>query len=445
MGGPTALMGLLCAVLPLEGQSTGKAGAGAANWHQWRGPEANGVSRTATPPTTWSEKDNIRWKVEIAGKGGATPIVWGDKVFLLTSINTGKVDPSLTKPEDQPDRVFGIKFPNTSYQFVILCLDRKTGKELWRRTATEFVPHEGHHRDNTYASASPFTDGKRIYCWFGSAGMFCYDLEGKKLWDRKLGQARIGASLGEGCSPVVHEGKVVVLRDQQGPSSIETLDARTGKTIWKEDRDEPNGWATPLIVAHNGKTQVVTCGDNLVRSYDLENGELIWQCGGLSENTIPSPVVEGELVYCMSGYKGYSLLALPLSARGDITNSDQIVWRKNKGTPYIPSPLLYEGKLYFLKSNQSFLSCLDTKTGEAFYENVRLPEVANVYSSPVGAAGRVYITGRNGVTLVLTRSQEFAILATNELDDQFRASPALAGKELFLRGSKFLYCIAEKD
>ena len=275
--------------------------------------------------------------------------------------------------------------------------------------------------------------------------MFCYDLDGQKLWERKLEKAKIGASLGEGCSPVVHDGKVVLLRDQAGPSSIEVLDAKTGEPIWKEERDEPNGWATPVIVEHGGKTQVVTCGDNLVRSYDLDNGEIIWQCGGLSENTIPCPVVEGDLVYCMSGYKGYSLLALPLSARGDITNTDKIAWRKSKGTPYIPSPLLYDGMLYFLKSSQSFLSCLDAKTGEAFFENVRLPDVANVYSSPVGAAGRIYITGRNGVTLVLNRSKEFAVLATNELDDQFRASPTLAGKQLFLRGSKFLYCIAEED
>ena len=416
---------------------------GAKNWHQWRGPEANGVSRTATPPMTWSESENIRWKVPIDGRGVSSPVVWGNKIFLLSSVNTGEVDASLPKPEDQPDRVFGIKHPNTKYSFVVLCLDRKNGKEIWRRAATDLVPHEGHHKDNSFASASPFTDGKRLYCWFGSAGLYCFDLDGKKLWSKDLGRAKVGASLGEGCSPVVHDNKVIILRDHKGQSTIEALDATSGEPLWKKERDEPNGWSTPLIVPYQGKTQVITCGDNLVRSYDLETGAIIWQCGGLSQNTIPCPVTDGERVYCMSGYSGYSLLALPLSAKGDITGSEEIVWSKSKNTPYIPSPILYDGMLGFLKSNQSFYSVLDAKTGNELIESTRLPSVANVYSSPVGAAGRVYLTGRNGVTLVLKRGKEFEVLATNKLDDEFRASAALVGKQMLLRGSQYLYCIEE--
>ncbi|MDB4512926.1 PQQ-binding-like beta-propeller repeat protein [Akkermansiaceae bacterium] len=416
---------------------------GAKNWHQWRGPEANGVSRTATPPMTWSESENIRWKVSIDGRGVSSPVVWGNKIFLLSSVNTGEVDASLPKPEDQPERVFGIKHPNTKYSFVVLCLDRKTGKEIWRRAATDLVPHEGHHKDNSFASASPFTDGKRLYCWFGSAGLYCFDLDGKKLWSKDLGRAKVGASLGEGCSPVVHDNKVIILRDHKGQSTIEALDATSGEPLWKKERDEPNGWSTPLIVPYQGKTQVITCGDNLVRSYDLETGAIIWQCGGLSQNTIPCPVTDGERVYCMSGYSGYSLLALPLSAKGDITGSEEIVWSKSKNTPYIPSPILYDGMLGFLKSNQSFYSVLDAKTGNELIGSTRLPSVANVYSSPVGAAGRVYLTGRNGVTLVLKRGKEFEVLATNKLDDEFRASAALVGKQMLLRGSQYLYCIEE--
>ena len=416
---------------------------GAKNWHQWRGPEANGVSRTATPPMTWSESENIRWKAPIDGRGVSSPVVWGNKIFLLSSVNTGEVDASLPKPEDQPERVFGIKHPNTKYSFVVLCLDRKTGKEIWRRAATDLVPHEGHHKDNSFASASPFTDGKRLYCWFGSAGLYCFDLDGNKLWSKDLGRAKVGASLGEGCSPVVHDGKVVILRDNQGQSTIEALDAASGDPLWKKERDEPNGWSTPLIVPYQGKTQVITCGDNLVRSYDLETGSIIWQCGGLSQNTIPCPVTDGERVYCMSGYSGYSLLALPLSAKGDITGSEEIVWSKSKNTPYIPSPILYDDMLGFLKSNQSLYSVLDAKTGDELIGSTRLPSIANVYSSPVGAAGRVYLTGRNGVTLVLKRGKEFEVLATNKLDDEFRASAALVGKQMLLRGSQYLYCIEE--
>ncbi|MFB3103487.1 MAG: PQQ-binding-like beta-propeller repeat protein, partial [Pseudomonadales bacterium] len=254
------------------------------NWHQWRGPEANGVSRTANPPIEWSQEKNIKWKVAIDGRGSSTPIVWGDKVFLLTAINTGKVDPSLPRPEDQPERVFGIKFPNTKFQFVVLCLDGNTGKELWRQTATERVPHEGTHNNNGFASASPTTDGERLYCWFGSAGLYCYDLNGKKLWGRDLGKAHVGASLGEGCSPVVHNGKLVLVRDHSRQSTVHVLNAKTGRTLWEKNRDEPNAWATPRVLEHSGRTQIITAASNLVRSYDLNSGDIIWQCSGLTGN-----------------------------------------------------------------------------------------------------------------------------------------------------------------
>jgi outer membrane protein assembly factor BamB len=413
------------------------------NWHQWRGPEANGISRTATPPVTWSESANVQWKVQLEGDGTSTPIIWQDRVFVLTAMNTGRVDPSLPKPEDQPERVFGIKHPNTTYRFVVLCLDRSSGRELWRQIATERVPHEGHHRDADFASASPYTDGKRLYCWFGSAGLYCYDLNGNKLWERDLGKAFMPASLGEGCSPVVYDEKVVVLRDHTGQSTIEVLDAATGDTVWKKDRDEGGAWATPLISDRHGRTQVITAASNKVRSYDLNSGEIIWECGGLTGNVIPCPVADEDAVYCMSGYQGYALLALPLAAKGDISNSDQIRWKDSRGTPYVPSPLLYDERLYFSQSNQAILSCLDAKTGAPIIDRTRLPGISNIYASPVAADNRVYIVGRDGTTLVLERSDELKILATNKIDDSIDASPALAGDQLFLRGSKYLYCIAQ--
>ena len=439
-GSPTIHLGLCC-LLCLASHTAAQTfdESKLNNWHQWRGPEANGVSRTATPPIEWSEDKNVKWKVAIDGNGTSTPIIWENKVFLLTAIDTGIVDPSLPRPEDQPERVFGIKYPNTTFQFVVLCLDRETGREVWRKTAIERIPHEGHHGDNSFASASPTTDGERLYCWFGSAGLFCYDLNGRKLWQRDLGKAYMEASLGEGCSPVVHDGKLVIVRDQQRQSSIEVLEAKTGVTRWKANRDEPNAWATPYVIEYRGRTQVVTAASKLVCSYDLNNGEVIWQCSGLTGNVIPSPVVDGDVVYCMSGYQGYALLALPLSATGDI--SDGIVWTRHQGTPYIPSPLLYDGLLYFNQSNQAILSCLDARTGETIMDRTRLPGLSTVYASPAGADGRVYISGRNGTTLVLQQSRELQVLATNKLDEQFDASPALAGNQLFLRGRKFLYCV----
>ncbi len=428
----------------------------AGNWHQWRGPNANGFSESAKGPVEWDNEKNVQWKFAMVGSGSSTPIIWGDKVFLLTAINTGKVDSSLPAPEEQPERVFGIKHPNTSYEFVVLCLSRETGKEIWRQVATELVPHEGHHNDNNFASASPTTDGKRLYCWFGSAGLFCYSLEGKLLWQRKLGKIKMGASLGEGCSPVLHEGKLIIVRDHQGESSIEVLDAGNGKTLWRKQREGGNGWATPAVVEHSGRVQVITTssgkgrGGRLVApgkviSYDLGSGEIIWQCSGLTGNAIPCPVVEDGVVYCMTGYQGSALLALPLSAKGDITGSDSILWTKKRGTPYVPSPLLYDGRLYFTQSNQNLFSCLDAKDGREMINRERLPGMSGIYSSPVGADGLVYVTDRNGTTLVLKRSRKLEVIATNKLDDTVHSSPAIAGNQLFIRGRRFLYCIARPE
>ncbi len=421
--------------------SIAHAQSNADNWHQWRGPENNGVSKTAKPPLEWSEKKNLAWKAEIKGHGTSSPIVWGDKVFVTTAINTGKVDPKLPKPEDQPERVFGIKHPNTTYEMVVLCFDRKSGKQLWRDVAKTVVPHEGHHKDASFASASPFCDGERIYFWFGSAGMYAYSLDGKKVWERDLGPAKMGASLGEGSSPVVHDGKLIIVRDHAGQSTIKCLNAETGETLWKKERDEGNTWATPAIAEHDGKTQVITTGTNAVRSYDLNNGELIWRAAGLTNNSAPCPIVEGDTVYCMTGYKGHALLAIPITGTGDVTS--QIKWKADRGTPYVPSPILYEGQLYFTQSNQGILTSIKSADGSEVIPRTRVPDLGDIYASPVGADGRIYFTGRKGTTIVIEPGNEFKVLATNQLDDNFHASPALAGKQIFLRGMRFLYCLVE--
>lgn len=432
----------------------------AGDWIQWRGPEMTGAAPDADPPVSWSadggKRTNIRWRAPIEGHGTAAPIVLGDRVFVLTAVDTGKVDPSLPKPEDQPKRVFGITHPNTAYEFVVLCLDRATGQTLWRRVATETIPHEGHHNDASFASASPVTDGERVYCFFGSAGLFAYSLDGDLLWRRDLGKAYVGASLGEGSTPAVHDGRLVIVRDHARQSTIHTLDAATGQTLWEKDRDEPNAWATPLIVESAGRTQVITAASNRVRSYDLDSGEIIWECGGLTGNVTPCPVLRrgddreanGDTVFVMSGYEGFSLLALPLDRTGDLTDSDAIRWRASRGTPYVPSPVLMDGLLYFLQSNQGVLSCLDAATGEEVVGRTRLEGLANVYASPVAAPGRLYVTGRNGVTLTIATDGirdrgAFETIATSRLDDRVDASPAIAGDALFVRGLRALYCIAE--
>ncbi len=414
----------------------------AAFWPQWRGPEANGVSRLANPPIRWSEDQHVQWKVPLDGQGSSTPIIWQDKIFLLTSIDTGEVIPDLPKPADQPARPFGITYPNTRFQFAVICLDRTSGMELWRRIAKEMVPHEGHHGDNNFASASPVTDGRRLYVWFGSAGLYCYDLDGRLLWQRDLGPVNMRKSFGEGASPVVHGDRIVLVRDQEDQSYLMTLDARNGATVWRANRDEPSAWATPLIVEHQNKTQVITNASNRVRSYDLADGSILWECGGQVGNVTPSPVATQDTVFCMSGYRGSSLFALPLDSRGDISDSDHVTWSRDRGTPYVPSPLLLGGRLYFNQSNNPILSCVDAPTGRVVMSRTRLPAVRRLYASPVAAAGRLYLVGRDGAAVVIEPGGELKVLAINRLDEGCDASPALVGEQLFLRGSKHLYCLS---
>ena len=413
------------------------------NWHQWRGPLANGLALQRKPALEWSETKNVAWKAAIDGQGTSTPIIWDDKIFLLTTIDTGQVDPDLPPPDQQPERPFGIKFPNTLHRYVVLCLDRNTGDEIWRRVAIEKTPHQGHHGDNDFASSSPTTDGERLYVWFGSAGLFCFDLDGNEIWKRDLGEVDTRLSFGEGSSPVVHDGRLVLVRDHEGQSVIRAFDAKTGDTIWKVERDEPSAWATPLIVKRNPATQVITNGKNRIRSYDLKDGRLIWECGGQVSNVTPSPVGGSSTVYCMSGYRGSALQAISLDSEGDVTDTDKVLWSKSRGTPYVPSPLWYCGRLYYNQSNQGILSSVLTRTGEVQFGPKRLPGISQIYASPVGAQGRVYITGRQGTTLVIKNSGEFEVLATNKLDDEFNASMAIVGNQIFMRGRKSLYCIAE--
>src|SRR5712692_3406669 len=231
---------------------------------------------------------------------------------------------------------------------------------------------------------------------------------------------RIAMSFGEGSSPALYGDTLVVNWDNEGDSFIIALDKNTGKTLWKQPREERTSWSTPLIVEHDGKAQIVTAATRRIRSYDLASGKLIWECAGLTPNVIPSPVAGDGMVYPISGFRGNALLAIRLGGTGDLTGTDAIVWRHNKSTPYVPSPLLYGDKLYFFAGNNGILSCFDAKSG------------------------RAYLAGRNGATLVIKRSDKLEVLATNRLEEKFDASPAVAGNELFLRGREHLYCLAEK-
>jgi outer membrane protein assembly factor BamB len=428
-----------------------------AFWPQWRGPLATGVAPMADPPVKWSETEHVKWKVKVPGSGDSTPIVWGERVFLLTAIPTGKKaeakssepaapTPPPPAPGDGRQKRGGMnqETPDQVYQFVVLCLDRKTGKTLWQKVARETVPHEGHQQNNTYASASPLTDGQLVFAFFGSRGLHCYDLDGNLKWSKDFGQMRTKMGFGEGASPALYGNTVVVVWDHEGDDFIVALDKATGKELWRTPRDEATGWSTPLVLDYGGKQQVVVNASGKVRSYDLASGKEIWSCAGQTANAIPTPVADADTVYVTSGFRGSALYAFTLGKTGDLAGTDAIRWKHDKNTPYVPSPLLVDDLLYIVANTDAKLSCFDAKTGTVHFEGERLEGIFNIYASPVAAKDRVYVLGREGTCLVLKKGPKLEILATNKLDDKTDASIALAGNELFVRGRENLYCIGDK-
>ncbi|HXT70524.1 MAG TPA: PQQ-binding-like beta-propeller repeat protein [Vicinamibacterales bacterium] len=405
-------------------------------WPQWRGPQGTGVSRTATPPTEWSESKNVRWKIEIPGRGSGTPVIWGDRLYVTSAVPVGVEGAAQHAPRGAQPRI--------AHKYVVLAIDRKTGKTVWERTAREEAPHEASHAENgTWASSSAIVDGEHVIASFESRGYYAFDLSGNPVWQTDLGDKRMRSQFGEGSTPALHGNTLVIVWDHQGESVVVALDKRTGKELWRKTRTEIDTWATPLITPVDGKPQVVVPAMNKITSYDLATGEVVWESAGLTMNPIPSPVTDGAMAYLMSGFRGNSLKAIRLAdAKGDITGTPAVAWSLDRDTPYVPSPLLYDGILYFLKTNNGLLTALDAKTGQPHYQAVRIDAVPNVFSSPVGAAGRVYIAGREGATVVLRHGTKLDVIAVNELTDGFDASPALVDGELYLRGYRYLYCIA---
>jgi outer membrane protein assembly factor BamB len=405
-------------------------------WPQWRGPQAIGISRTADPPTEWSETRNIQWKVEIPGRGSSTPVVWGDRLYVLTAI------PVALGVED-PHAPRGSLTPRGVHRFVIMAIDRKTGKVAWQQTARETEPHEASHGENgTWASSSAITDGEHIIAPFESQGIYAYDMTGTLVWQKDLGDKYMRNTFGEGSTPALHKDRLFYVWDHQRESFIVALNKRTGEELWRVKRDEIDTWATPLVVEHAGGAQVIAAGMNRIRSYDVATGDLVWETAGLTMNPIPSPVYGDGMVFLTSGFRGNSLKAIRLDgAKGDITNTPAVAWTLDRDTPYVPSPLLYDGILYVLKTNNGLLSAFDARSGKPHYQTQRIAAVPNVFASPVAAAGKIFIVGREGTTVVIKPGPTLQVIAANKLDDHFDASPALVEREIYLRGVKYLYSI----
>jgi outer membrane protein assembly factor BamB len=404
-------------------------------WGQWRGPLASGVAPKAHPPVEWSEQKNVRWKYRLTGEGAGTPVVWGDLVIVQAAVkDAAPGDPGKAPPA---------RGAGKPYRFVVTAVDRRTGKPAWERTVAQAIPHEPHHADGTYASPSPMTDGEHIFAYFGSQGIYCLTMGGELVWKRDLGDMKTRNQFGEGSSPTLYGDLVIVNWDNEENSFIVALDKKTGEDRWRQARDESTSWSTPLVIPDARPVQVVVSATKRVRSYDAASGKLVWECAGLGIGCVTSPVADAGMVFAMSGHRDPALLAIRHEgATGDISTSKAVTWRLQEGTPYVPSPLLYGGLLYFAQKNEAILSCHDAKTGKAHFSRERLEALKGLYASPVGADGRVYVTGRNGVTCVLRQGPKLEIIATNRLDDRFTASAAVAGNELYLRGYGALYCIA---
>ena len=311
-------------------------------WPTWRGPLGTGEAPAAKPPLEWSETRNVKWKVALPGLGKSSPIVWRDTLYVTSAV---------------PGDAGALKFS-------LIALNRGDGKEKWTRVLREEKPHEGHHPDGSYAAGSALTDGQRLYAWFGSRGLYAVDFTGKVLWEKSLGQMQTRNGFGEGSSVAIHDGTLVVPWDHEGADFVIALDAATGKEKWRTPREEPTTWATPLIVAAGGAPQAVLSGTNRVVGYDLASGRQLWQAGGTTMNAIPTPVFGDGLVIAMGGFRGSMARAIRLAdAKGDVTGTPAQAWTYEKDTPYVPSPLLYRGAVYFLKVNSGILTSLDARTG----------------------------------------------------------------------------------
>lgn len=401
-----------------------------AHWPHWRGPTANGcTATTATPVTHWSAAENVAWVAELPGEGTSTPIVWGDRVYLLAAEAT-------ERPADQkvaPRATSKTVVPDVYYRFLVICLDRHSGQLVWQRTATEAVPHEGHHPTHTYAGSSPTTDGTHLYVSFGSRGLFCYTLDGEPVWQTDLGDMHTRYGWGEAVTPVLAGDALIVNWDQEEGSFIASLSAATGEILWKTPRpQEVTSWNTPLVTDIDGRTVIVANGTHQVRAYDAANGKQLWACSGQTINAIPSPVRFADNVIAMSGYRGALAVSLPLRSAGELTPA-QSAWSLERGTPYVPSPLLVDSRLYFTAGNGNVLSVIDAASGQALSVPQRLSALRSLYASPIATRDHIYVLDRQGTCVVLTNTATPEVVAVNKLDDATDASPVAVGRQLFIR------------
>jgi len=414
------------------------AARAADDWPQFRGPTGSGVSAAAGLPDTWSATDHVAWKTPIPGRGWSSPIVWGNRVFLTTAIKEeGELEPvkkGLYLGGDRPA-------PKEVHRWMVYCLDLDSGKVVWEREAHRGVPQHGYHLKNSPASETPVTDGERVCAYFGNVGLFCFDLEGKPLWSKRWESVPTRFGWGTAASPVLHGGRIYVVNDNDKQSFLVALDAKTGEQAWRVERAEKSNWATPFVWQNAKRTEIVTPGSGRVRSYGLD-GQVLWELGGMSVITIPTPLAAHGLLYVTSGYvmdKRKPLFAIRPGAAGDITlgedqaGNEYVAWCQKQAGPYNPSPIVYEDYLYVLYDTGQ-VACYNARTGEEVYGKRRIAPGARAFTaSPWAYGGKVFCLSEDGDTYVIRAGPEFELLGRNSLGELCMATPAIVRDGLIIR------------
>ncbi len=423
----------------------------AGHWPQFRGAFASGVADGQNLPEQWDAKTakNIRWRAEIPGLAHACPIVWGDKLFVTSAISSradATIKPGLYGDGDASKDM-------TVHKFVVYCLDKHTGKILWERIAHEGVPRSKRHIKATYNNCTPATDGQRVIAHFGAEGLFAFNLDGKPLWKKTLGDLNVGAyddpeyEWGPASSPIIWDGKVILQCDTSELDYLLAVDAETGETVWTTQRDELPGWGTPTVFPHTRRPELITNGSNFIMGYDPKTGKELWRLGGSSQITAPTPIFADDLLVVCSGRRPQApIFTIRAGATGDITlptgetANRFVAWSKTKRGPYMPTPIIYRGLLYTLQ-NQGFLTCYDLRSGEQHYRK-RLPHGGAGFSaSPVAADGKLYLPSEDGDVFIIKAGRTYEVLATPSMGEVLMASPAISDGTIFLRGQRHLFAV----
>jgi outer membrane protein assembly factor BamB len=415
-----------------------------ANWAQWRGPDSQGISPETNLPAVWSPTRNVKWKTAIPGRGHSSPIIWGDRIFLTTSLE-GDIIPGAKAVKHKlggedyihPDSVGA----NRVHTLKVLCLDRRSGKLLWERTAYSGRVYDDRHRKATYAEGTPATDGRFVYAWFGSEGLYCYDFNGKLIWKKSLGNIAT-QGMGNGTSPALYEDRLILQCDEDNGegSFIVALDKRSGKELWRAPRQVEVSWTSPVIARAPERVELIASGAQYIAAYDPTTGKELWRCKGTQGWTVATPLVGHGVVIASAAHPVKRAVAIRLGGSGDVTDTPQVAWQRDKGTGYTPSSILY-GDYAYLMTDRGLITCVDVRTGEVKYEGARVPKPATFSASPVAFEDKILLTSEDGDTFVLKAGPKHEVLGTNSLDEPVYASPAIAGGNIIIRTASNLYCI----